>query len=148
MVFGVVIPVTPNAAPETVITEIVRSAPPAFVSVTADVPVVPVVTFPKLTLVGLILNCGFAVTTTVPDNGTVAEDVTPPLALKFRVRVPVTVPLLVPLNQTLAVAVFPAASDIGKVTPEMENCAADAVACASVMLDCPVFVTDSVCDIF
>jgi hypothetical protein len=147
IVFGVVIPLTPNAAPETVIIEIVKSAVPAFVNVTAEVLDVPVVTFPKLTLAGLMLSCGFA-TKVVAVIGTVAVDVAPAALLKLSVSVPVTVPPELLLNHTVAVATCPAASVNGKVTPVMENCETDGVTCVSVMLDCPVFVTDSVSDVF
>jgi hypothetical protein len=103
IVFGVVIPLTPNAAPETVTIEMVKLAVPAFVNVTAEVLDVPVVTFPKLTLAGLMLNCGFA-TKVVAVSGTVAVAVFPAASLKFSVNVPVTVPPAVSLNHTVAFA--------------------------------------------
>ena len=127
MVFGVAIPDTPKAAPETVITEIVRSALPAFVKVTAEFLVAPVVTVPKFTLAGLMLNCGFG-PTAIPVRGTAAVDVAPVESLNVSVSVPVIVPLALLVNDTLTLDVWPAASVNGRVTPEMENCVPDEVA--------------------
>ena len=56
IVFGVVTPDTPKVAPETVMTETVRSALPVLLKVTAEVLLAPVVTFPKFTLGGFKLS--------------------------------------------------------------------------------------------
>ena len=65
---GKVIPLKLNPAPLGVIWEIVRDVPPEFVSFSASVVLLPVVTFPKLTLVGLAVS--WAGVIPVPDSGT------------------------------------------------------------------------------
>jgi hypothetical protein len=126
IVFGVVIPDTPNDVPLTVITEIVRSAPPLFVKVIGEVPVVEVVTFPKFTLAGEMLSCGCAASA-VPVRGTDAVDVAPSELLKFSESEPEAFPLDVPVNHTVIVEVCPAAIVNGSVTPENENCVIEGV---------------------
>jgi hypothetical protein len=57
-VFGVAIPLTEKPAPLTVITEIVRSAPPAFVTMTLALPWDETPTDPKSTVLPLSVICG------------------------------------------------------------------------------------------
>jgi hypothetical protein len=67
-VSGRVIPLKLNPAPLGIICEIVSADPPEFVSFSASVVLLPVVTFPKLRLVGLAVSWPGVVA--VPDSGT------------------------------------------------------------------------------
>lgn len=58
MLAGSVRPLMLKPAPETVAAEMVSTAFPEFVSVTFCVALLPTFTFPKLTLVGLMVSCG------------------------------------------------------------------------------------------
>ena len=117
-VFGVVIPLTPNSAPFKVITEMFKSEPPVFVSVTLEEAVVPVVTLPNPTLAGLAPSCAPA-GTALATSETGAENA--PL-LVTRVRFPLEVPVEVPVNMTERLAVAPETSEKGNVIPETVNC--------------------------
>jgi hypothetical protein len=58
MLTGNVIPLALNPAPVAAALDIVSVAFPEFVSVIFCVPLLPMFTFPKLTLVGLMVSCG------------------------------------------------------------------------------------------
>ena len=58
IVFGVAIPLIPNSAPFSVITETVKSAPPLLAITRFAVPFWPTVTLPKSTVLGLTEICG------------------------------------------------------------------------------------------
>ena len=58
MLAGRVRPLVLKPAPETVAAEIVSTALPELVSVIFCVALLPTFTFPKLTLVGLMVSCG------------------------------------------------------------------------------------------
>ena len=73
IVLGVVMPETPKGAPPTEIKETTRFAPPALVSVSVPLTVVPTVALPKLTLVGLTLICCTAAVA-VPASETCPEE--------------------------------------------------------------------------
>jgi hypothetical protein len=62
MTFGVVMPLNPNPAPETVTLEIVKSAFPEFESVRLEEPAVVICTFPKFTALVLSEICGVLAT--------------------------------------------------------------------------------------
>jgi hypothetical protein len=93
-----VIPLTLNPVPLAVICEIVRAVPPEFVSFSARVDVLPVVTFPKLRLVGLAVSCPDAAP--VPDSGTEKLGFDP---LELIARLPVTLPAVWGANDALNV---------------------------------------------
>jgi len=61
IVSGVVMPETPKGPPATEIKEMIRFAPPALVSVSVPLAVVPTVALPKFKFVELALICGGAV---------------------------------------------------------------------------------------
>src|SRR5260370_9064220 len=58
IVLGVVIPETPKGPGLTLTMEIVRLEPPTLLTVAAPCPVLPTVTVPRFTFVGLTLICG------------------------------------------------------------------------------------------
>lgn len=117
MVAGVVIPLIPKSAPESVRTETVKSAVPVFEMVRLDVPVEPTVTLPKLTAVELKFICGCAAAA-VAERLIVAGEL-PPSPCK--VIVPVTVPVVVGFTEIETGPVCPTASAIGRVVPDKLN---------------------------
>jgi hypothetical protein len=70
-----------------VIWEIVRDVPPEFVSFSASVLLLPIVTFPKLRLVGL--DVSWPSVFPVPESGTLREELD---AFEVIARLPLTVP--------------------------------------------------------
>jgi hypothetical protein len=81
-----------------VIWEIVRDVPPEFVSFSASVVLLPVVTFPKLRVVGLAANCPGRVP--VPVDGTLRLGFDP---LELMMRLPVTFPVVCGANDAVKV---------------------------------------------
>lgn len=137
MVFGVVMPLIPKSAPESVRTEIVKSAVPAFEIVRVEVPVEPTETLPKPTEVELKLICGCGVAPVAERLTTTGE--LPPSPCT--VRVPVTLPVAVGSTETEKVPVCPVARAMGTVIPERLNCELDKVACVMLTAIVPLFVT-------
>ena len=88
IVFGVVIPETPNGPPLTLIREIVRLEPPTLLTVAVPLPVLPTVTVPKFRLAGFRLTCCGA-DVAVPESATCAEATPTSVAT---VSIPVTLP--------------------------------------------------------
>jgi hypothetical protein len=99
--------------------------------------VVPVLTFPKATLVGVIAATG-ATATPVPLNETLTGD-----ALLATAMDPVADPEAVGLKETVPAADWPAASVAGRVNPATLNPAPDAVTEEIVTLTVPLFVSVS-----
>lgn len=126
IVFGVVIPETPNSDPVKVITETTKSDAPLFPTVRVSGSVVPIETVPKSRAAGDEVRCDCALVVTVPlrlsTNGVVPES-------PCTVKVPVTLPAAVPFNQTENVVLCPAAIGIGSVRPEIPHCELEGVAC-------------------
>ena len=114
---GVARPATPKPVAVTEIIETETSPVPPLFSVTVWVPFEPTVTFPKLTVVGVALNCG-CVATTVPLNATGAELVPSELA---RAILPLAAPAVVPLSQIRKLALCPASSVMGMVIFDSVN---------------------------
>jgi hypothetical protein len=95
-----------------VIWEIVRDVPPAFVSFSASVALLPVVTFPKLRLVGLAVSWPGVLP--VPDRGTFSAELD---AFEVIARLPLTVPPDVGVKVTVKLALWPALKVVGKAKP-------------------------------
>ncbi len=117
MVLGVVMPLIPKSAPESVRRETVKSAVPVFEMVRLELPVEPTETLPKLTAVVLKLNCGSGVTP-VADRFTTTGELPPSPCI---VNVPVIAPALVGLTETEKLPPCPVARPIGMVIPERLN---------------------------
>lgn len=117
MVLGVVMPLIPKSAPESVRSEIVKSAVPAFEMVRIELPVEPTETLPKFTALALKLTCGCGVTPVAERFTTTGE--LPPSPCT--VNVPVIAPALVGLTETEKLPPCPVASAIGGVIPERLN---------------------------
>ena len=124
MTFGAVIPLYPNAAPETDTPEIVRSEPPVFDMVKLEVPCDPTTTLPKLIELLLKEIC-CAVETAVADKFTTAGALPESPCTE---RVPFTVPVAVGVTLTVTVPDCPAAMDIGRLIPLTVNCGLETVA--------------------
>jgi hypothetical protein len=135
MVTGVVIPEVLNPVPVAFTDEIVRLAPPPFVSVKLCEPLVPVATFPKAALVGVAANCGCV---PVPLKGIVNGEFGALLTIEM---FPLAAPLVVGANCALNVVVCPAPSVSGVLNPLMLSPVPDAVACEIVTLPVPEFVS-------
>lgn len=142
MVVGVVKPETPNGAPLTVMTLILRSEEPVFVSVTGEEALVPVVTDPKLTVLGDAVSWAPAtVAIALMVTGAEIEPVS-----VFNMSVPLAAPFVLPLKETERFAVEPATSENGKVTPEIVNCGLVSVAALIFIVAGPMFFTDKDCE--
>jgi hypothetical protein len=95
-----------------VIWEIVRDVPPEFVSFSASVVLLPVVTFPKLRLVGLAVSWPGVLP--VPDRGTFSAELD---AFDVMARLPLTVLPDVGVNVTLKFTLWPKLRVVGKLKP-------------------------------
>ena len=95
-----------------VIWEIVRADPPEFVSFSARVELLPVVTFPKLRLVGLDVSWPGA--EPVPDNGTFRAELD---AFDVIARLPLALLPDVGVKVTLKLTLWPTLKVIGKLKP-------------------------------
>jgi hypothetical protein len=114
-VSGGVTPLMPKPKPVvTLAPEIVKFALPLLVSVTVCVPVVPSVTFPKLTLFELTPRTRVAATP-VPVNGSAVGEVDTLLTIE---TLPLTAVVPVGAKFTLKVEEAPAARFSGSVNPE------------------------------
>ena len=118
IVLGVVKPLMLNSLPVRVIRETVRSAEPVLLKVKLAVPVSPVETDPKLIEAGFAEICGCVLLTAVADRFTTTGEL---LLSPVTVIVPVTFPAAVGFTFTEKLPEFPAAKDIGRVTPDMLN---------------------------
>jgi hypothetical protein len=134
----VVIPEIPNGAPLMLMTLILRSEEPVFVSVTGEEALVPVVTDPKLTVVCDGVSWAPA-TVAIALRVTGAE--IKPVSV-FSMSAPLTEPFVLPLKDTERFAVDPATSENGKVTPEIVNCGLLSVAAVIFIVAGPVFFTN------
>ena len=95
-----------------VIWEIVRDVPPEFVSFSASVVLLPVVTFPKLRLVGLAVS--WPGVFPAPDRGTFSAELD---AFEVIARLPLAVPPDVGVKVTPKLTLWPTLKVAGKVKP-------------------------------
>jgi hypothetical protein len=128
-------PLALNPAPVTPTLEIVTFEFPLFVSVTVCDVLVPSVTFPKLTVVGLAPS-NFVAATPVPLSGIVNGELDP---LLVREMDPLTLPAEVGANATLNEVLPPAAIVVGVESPLMLNPVPEALAAEIVTLAVPEF---------
>jgi hypothetical protein len=142
---GVAIPLIPNSAPFTLISEITKSAVPPLLTTRFVVPLDPTDTVPKSIEVELRDTCGAAVAVTVPERFTTVGAVP---ASPCTLIVPLTVPAFVPLIQTVMFELWPAAIVAGSVIPDIPNCEFENVACSRVIAAFPVLVTITFCEVF
>jgi len=109
-----VTPLKLNPAPVVVIWEIVRFTLPVLVIDTDLVPLVPVVTFPKVIDVGLAVSCATGAAAPVPVKDRFAGELGASLSTA-------TLPLAIPVAEgakfTVNEAVAPAANVVGRVNP-------------------------------
>ena len=141
MVFGVVIPLTPNSAPVKEITETVRSAVPTFEIVSVELLAEPIATVPSCSEELLREICGAGLNA-VADRFTVTGEL--PLS-PCAVMVPVTVPAVVGVTATVMFADWPVARAIGNTAPGNENCEFEMLTWVMETLVLPVLVTATVC---
>ncbi len=140
-VCGVVIPLMLYPAPDVVACEIVMLAVPEFVNVIACEPLLPTPTEPKLTLAGLAPSCPCV---PVPDSAIEAGE---PGALLTTEMLPLAAPAVVGAKVAVNEALLPAAIFIGIVAPLMLNPAPETVACVTVRVALPEFVSVIVCGV-
>jgi hypothetical protein len=134
-VTGGFIPLKLKPLPLGVICEIVRADPPELVSVCETVLVLPVVTFPKLWLVGLAATSPGI--TPVPDNEIFKVELD---ALLVKLRFPLTLPLDCGENRTLNDVLCPAFRVRGNVRPLKLMPVPVTFACEIVTLEPPELV--------
>jgi len=134
-VSGRLIPLKLNPAPFGVIWEIVRTEPPVFVSVSASVVLLPVVTLPKLRLAGFAVS--WPGVTPVPDSGTFRAGLD---AFDVIARVPLTLLPDVGAKLTLKLTLWPTLKVIGKLKPLALKPEPVALAAEIVTLAPPEFV--------
>lgn len=103
---------TENPLPLTEICEMDTLVVPVFVIVSDSVPLLPVLTLPKLRLVGFAVRAPGA--TPVPDTGIVSVGL---LAVEVMVRVPLTAPPVPGANETVKFVLWPAFNVRGVVIP-------------------------------
>ena len=136
---GRVIPLKLNPAPLGVICEIVSADPPEFVSFSAKLELLPVVTFPKPRLVGLAVSWPGVIP--VPDSGTFTAELD---AFDVMARLPLAVLPDVGAKVTLKLTLWPTLKVIGKLKPLAVKPEPVALAAEIVTLDPLVFVRVSV----
>jgi hypothetical protein len=112
--------------------------PPVLVTVADRDCLLPIVTLPKLRLVGFDPSAPGAMP--APDNGTVRVGVG---AFEVMVRLPLSLAGDGGANVTLKLALCPAASVMGAVIPLRVKPVPLIATCETVMLEPPVFVTVS-----
>ena len=135
MVFGVVIPLIPNSAPLIVMTDTVKSADPALLSVRVALPWSPVDTVPKLIETGLTDICGAAFTP-VADRFTTTGELPPS---PETVIVPVRPAAEVGVTLTEKLLDCPAPNANGKLAPDALNWVLENVGCAMLTDTDPTF---------
>jgi hypothetical protein len=140
MVFGVAMPVSPNAAPDTATIEMFRSALPEFEIVTLEFPVEPTPIDPNSTDVALRDICG-PVEAAVAERFTVAGELP---SLPCTVIVPFTFPELVGAKATVRFADWPVPRDMGRALPERLNWGLEKVAWVMETDVLPVLETETV----
>jgi len=113
---GVAIPLNVNPVPVMLACDTLTAVPPVLVRVTVADWVVPVVTLPKASLVGLSESAPGV--TPVPDKGISRDGFE---AVEVTVTVPLTLPALVGANLTDSEAVCPADNVTGVVMPLTVN---------------------------
>ena len=107
-------PLPLKPAPEIVTCEIVRFALPVLLTEIDCVPLLPTVTLPKFTLVGLTLNCRTGAAVPVPLRETLEGELDALLTID---TLPVVLPVVEGANVTVNVAVTPGANVAGSVRP-------------------------------
>ena len=142
MVFGVVIPLIPNALPVRVIIDTVKSAEPRLFKTRFAVPFSPFDTVPKSIEVGATDNCGWVVVTAVARRLATTGGLP---ASAATVRVPVTFPGAAGSTATPNVPDCPTPSAMGKLAPARLNCVLEKVACVILIATVPAFETETVC---
>jgi hypothetical protein len=123
--------------PATLICERVTAEFPVFVSVTACVPLLPMVTLPKLNAVGLAESCR-TWDTPVPESMTLRGEFG---ALLTSVRAPVVLLAEAGVKLTVKTAELPGTSVRGKVTPLNAKPVPLTVACVMLRLALPGLLT-------
>jgi len=142
-VTGVLPPVTVKPAPVTLTCDIVTFALPVFVIVTFCAgEAVPVVTFPKLRLLGLMLSVRLDA---IPEPLR-ATEVGEVGALLARETLPDTVPTVVGRKASVIVVCCPALMFKGSAKPLALNIGAVTVICVIVNVAVPVLETIKACD--
>lgn len=144
IVLGVAMPEIPNGPAFTEINEMIRFAPPVFVSVSEPFNVVPTIALPKLSVVELKLICCGGVVAT-PESVTCPDET--PLSV-CTVNVPVTVPAALGSNHTWNVLDCPTGNARGMLIPETANWPLDTLAAVTLIEVFPVFEIVAVCEIF
>ena len=142
-VSGVVIPVAEKSFAFTLTCEIVRLVFPLLVIVTPLEPELPTVIPEKLTLIGFAERVTEAAVP-VPLRGTALGELGVLLVMR---TLPGKLPAAVGANNTLNVALCPAASVAGVLRPLTLNPAPLAAICAIVTQAVPVFLTVKLCDL-
>jgi hypothetical protein len=138
-VSGRLIPLKLNPAPLGVIWEIVSADPPEFVSFSERVVLLPVVTLPKLRLVGLVVSWPSVLP--VPDSGTFRAELN---AFDVIATLPLTVLPDVGAKVTLKLTLWPTLKVIGKLKPLALKPEPVVLAAEIVTLDPPELVRVSV----
>ena len=136
MFAGSVNPLMLKPAPEALAAEMVKVALPVLVSVIVWPELLPMLTFPKFTLAGLIVNCGCAAVP-VPLSAMVRGD---PGALLVIEMLPLALPATVGANLAVKDVFWPALTVTGTVRPVMLKPAPEALAAEIVTLADPEFV--------
>jgi hypothetical protein len=131
---GAPIPVILKPVPVAVMEEMVRDADPPFESVMVCELLVPVVTFPKLALLGVAVICACVA---APLKEIVIDGFEALLTIEI---LPLLLPELVGANCALKVVLWPAGTVTGAVSPLMLKPPPDAAACEIVTLAEPEFV--------
>ena len=137
-VSGTFSPLMLNPDPVTVACEIVTLAPPLFVSESVKVRLLPAWTLPKARLAGLAVI--WPGRTAFPDKARFIVELE---ALEVKAMLPLTLPAVCGPKITEKVALWPAPSVSGKVRPLRAKLALVRVACETVTLAPPVFVSAS-----
>lgn len=133
-------PLTANPVPDADAAEIVSAAVPVLLNVTDCEPVVPTATFPKLTLEGLMLNCGCGVAP-VPFSVMTRDGSD---AVLVTVMLPLVAPAVVGAKVTVSAADCPPPSVAGVETPLTLNTLPPTAICEIEMLEVPVFFSVTV----
>ena len=139
IVTGAVIPEVLNPAPVVVTDEIVTLALPPFVRVKLCELLVPVVTLPNVALVGVAASAGCV---PVPLKAIAAGE---PGALLTIEMLPAAAPAPVGVKMAEKDALLPALMDIGILAPLTLNPLPEGVACVTVNVAVPAFVSVIVC---
>jgi hypothetical protein len=132
-------PLRANPAPVIVACDTFRLALPGLIRVTVWVPVRPIVTLLKLTLVGTTEICGCI---PAPESEIVAGEL---VALLTTDTLPATLPAIVGANPTLSEALCPVARLRGKDKPLTLKPAPVTFTCETVTVLFPEFVRTTVC---